>query len=367
MNKLTYGRLCELAEKHGVTITENVRAFVRDVEQTDAAQAATEPIAWESTTFGYRKYLTQAQYERIGDRFRKWYKPYRCSACTNHEASAPGLSEEEMTRIAKETGLTEWLKPALPGEVLGPYTRAILTRASAATVAEPSKLGLTDDRLTEEKAAHIIERDGFTVTGYVMAMPDGRRCIVEKSAVRWLNKNQMWEVMHPSEDDPQQAEPSDWTTNECAATGQTCNYGPHGRHGETQCKYCGAKPAAQQQAEPGRYERSQQLGVFLRLADVVQADSKKTRDRYPAQSERADQIAAFMRTACKWAAQPGLAAALPDGCKLVPKEPTDAMLDRGAEAVVAARKIPLTGYGIAAHAWSAMYAAAPTHEHEARK
>ncbi|AST86256.1 hypothetical protein CIG66_07170 [Ralstonia pseudosolanacearum] len=73
--------------------------------------------------------------------------------------------------------------------------------------AEPSKLGLTDDSLTEEKAAHIVERDGFAVTGYVLALLDGRRCIVEKSAVRWLNKDQMWAVMHPSEDDPQQAEP----------------------------------------------------------------------------------------------------------------------------------------------------------------
>lgn len=32
---LTYGALCELAQRHGVTITENVRAFVREVEEED--------------------------------------------------------------------------------------------------------------------------------------------------------------------------------------------------------------------------------------------------------------------------------------------------------------------------------------------
>lgn len=69
-----------------------------------------------------------------------------------------------------------------------------------------SVLGLTNDRLTEDKAAHIMRRDGYTVTGYVLALEDGHRCVVEKSAVRWLSKDEMWNVMHPREDD-QQAEP----------------------------------------------------------------------------------------------------------------------------------------------------------------
>lgn len=147
MNKLTYGRLCELAEKHGVTITEKVRAFVREVEQTDAAQPATEPIAWESTTFGYRKYLTQAQYERIGERFRKWYKPYRCSACTKHEASAPGLSDvlvlsdDDTAKWAEQNGAqVAWSVAEDMHHIVKltpPELRSLL--ASAATVVEPSE------------------------------------------------------------------------------------------------------------------------------------------------------------------------------------------------------------------------------------
>lgn len=40
---LTYGVLCSLAEKHGVTITENVRAFVREVEEQDRRA----PTSWK--------------------------------------------------------------------------------------------------------------------------------------------------------------------------------------------------------------------------------------------------------------------------------------------------------------------------------
>lgn len=332
---LTYGVLCSLAEKHGVTITENVRAFVREVERTDAAQPANEPIAWESTTFGYRKYLTQAQYERIGERFRKWYKPYRCSACTNHEASAPGLSDEEIFEL--------WCSiPTLGGidDDIVPFARALLTRVSASAVAEPAH---SDDAAVDRFAA---------------AMKAKLAQAREKGRGGWQQCDPV-ELSLMLREHVEKGDPRD-VANFCMFL---WNLGkpisdaalPYG------------KRAAHQQAEASTHERSQQLGVFLRLAEVVQADSKRTRDRYPAQSERADQLAAFMRTACKWAAQPSQSAGLPDGCKLVPKEPTDAMLDRGAEAVVAAKKIPLTGYGIAAHAWSAMYAAAHTHQHEARK
>ncbi|UEP31574.1 helix-turn-helix domain-containing protein [Burkholderia sp. B21-007] len=40
-----------------------------------------EPIAWESTTVGYTKYITDERYQKFSHEVRKWYKPYRCSAC----------------------------------------------------------------------------------------------------------------------------------------------------------------------------------------------------------------------------------------------------------------------------------------------
>lgn len=81
MTRQTYGALCALAEQHGVKMTEEVRALLRAVERAAEAEADAQPIAWESTTPFYRKYLTQAKYDRLGDQFRKWYKPYRCSNC----------------------------------------------------------------------------------------------------------------------------------------------------------------------------------------------------------------------------------------------------------------------------------------------
>jgi hypothetical protein len=63
---LTYGVLCALAEKHNVTITENMRAFVREVEDQDRrAQAAAQlaPLAAEhkGMRVDYRGLLRQAQ------------------------------------------------------------------------------------------------------------------------------------------------------------------------------------------------------------------------------------------------------------------------------------------------------------------
>ncbi|MCT9125365.1 hypothetical protein [Cupriavidus gilardii] len=53
------------------------------------------------------------------------------------------------------------------------------------------------DRLTREKAAHIIARDGFQVSGVVMTKPNGSVCIVDKSAVRWMDSMELFRVMHP--------------------------------------------------------------------------------------------------------------------------------------------------------------------------
>ena len=52
----------------------------RDVDAAPQ-QEAQEPVAWESTTPGYIKYITQARYEKFSPAVRRWYKPYRCSGC----------------------------------------------------------------------------------------------------------------------------------------------------------------------------------------------------------------------------------------------------------------------------------------------
>lgn len=360
MNKLTYGRLCELAEKHGVTITENVRAFVREVEQTDAAQAATEPIAWESTTFGYRRYLTQAQYERIGERFRKWYKPYRCSACASHEASAPGLSEEARHLLEDASGVLQAF--ATTSQTANGTQREInefLNRASATTVAEPDTdnvwpiVNVTVSESGEVTAAKLYapglpagNHDVYPVrvpymdehTEAWMAVSKALKEVAPdyldgsgngiECAVKAIQRLAAQHHVKPPEQisgvggkpTEQQAEPSD-------PTGLIVRLRIHAEdRANTAFARSSMREAAgvleDRQAEASTYERSQQLGVFLRLAEVVQADSKKTRDRYPAQSERADQLAAFMKTACKWAARQS---SVTDGYVIVPIKPTENM------------------------------------------
>lgn len=55
------------------------------------------------------------------------------------------------------------------------------------------------DRLTENKAKHIIERDGHTITGFVLTKPNGEKCIVDQSAVRWFfDGADFFKMMHPN-------------------------------------------------------------------------------------------------------------------------------------------------------------------------
>ncbi|MGK2829186.1 hypothetical protein ACSI5F_03655 [Ralstonia pseudosolanacearum] len=122
------------------------------------------------------------------------------------------------------------------------YYRAARPAVVLAMIARIRELeaapGLTGDRLTEEKTAHIAQCDGFAFSGYVLAKGDGARCIVEKSAVRWLSKDEMWAVMHPPEAAQQQAEP-------VCKNGADCSAAQHCVHG---CK------SVEQQPEPGADE-----------------------------------------------------------------------------------------------------------------
>lgn len=54
--------------------------------------------------------------------------------------------------------------------------------------------------MTIEKAEWIMERDKMIVTGFMLTCPKtGEVGIVDKSAVRWLSKEDWWWLMHVSE------------------------------------------------------------------------------------------------------------------------------------------------------------------------
>jgi len=57
--------------------------------------------------------------------------------------------------------------------------------------------------LTALKTASIIKHGGYRITGFVVRHPEWEnRGIIEMSACRWLTKDEMWWLMHVSEELP---------------------------------------------------------------------------------------------------------------------------------------------------------------------
>lgn len=52
-------------------------------------------------------------------------------------------------------------------------------------------------QLTHNKTKHIIARDRFSVTGFVLTKENGDKCIVDMSAVRWMSRDEFFTMMHP--------------------------------------------------------------------------------------------------------------------------------------------------------------------------
>lgn len=58
-------------------------------------------------------------------------------------------------------------------------------------------------RLTADKTATVVRRDGYQITGFVLCHPEtGNRCIIEMSACRWLTNEESWWLMHVSNELP---------------------------------------------------------------------------------------------------------------------------------------------------------------------
>lgn len=70
--------------------------------------------------------------------------------------------------------------------------------AAAATETRKQLIeALVGHPLTASKADDICERAGYAVTGVVLTLPDGRACIVNRSAVRWLHgERDLFNLIH---------------------------------------------------------------------------------------------------------------------------------------------------------------------------
>ena len=52
-------------------------------------------------------------------------------------------------------------------------------------------------RLTAEKVEYLQKHHGYQITGFVLCHPEtGERCVVEKSACRYLSNDGIWNLMH---------------------------------------------------------------------------------------------------------------------------------------------------------------------------
>lgn len=50
--------------------------------------------------------------------------------------------------------------------------------------------------LTAMKTNSILKQGGFKITGFVVTDVAGGVAIIDKSAVRWMTKDHLWEMMH---------------------------------------------------------------------------------------------------------------------------------------------------------------------------
>lgn len=64
-------------------LLDELEAKDQRVAELSALQG--KPIAWESTTPVYVKFITDERYQRLRPGYKKWYKPYRCSQCAAAE------------------------------------------------------------------------------------------------------------------------------------------------------------------------------------------------------------------------------------------------------------------------------------------
>lgn len=107
--------------------------------------------------------------------------PLSATTCIVELERFAALIEDAATEKANERANASW---ALMCEKMVAAEREACT--NQATLRQ-SIDALVGDRLTAKKADHICERDGYAVTGVVLTLPDGRACIVNRSAVRWLH------------------------------------------------------------------------------------------------------------------------------------------------------------------------------------
>jgi hypothetical protein len=136
-----------------------------------------EPVAWESTTVGFRKYITDAQYQHFGIASRAWYRPYKCSSCA---VPQPDDRDAEIAR------LRERVQELQSRNLISPATTHLTRRSTEGAV---MKMKLTLDYQTIESLA-------IGAGGYVESQKDKARSVSHDYAAECLDRASKVEVAY---------------------------------------------------------------------------------------------------------------------------------------------------------------------------
>lgn len=64
-----------------------------------SVQGEAKPVAWESSTPAYTRYITEQKYQALRPEARRWYKPYKCANCTTPQ---PAVQWQPMETAPKD-------------------------------------------------------------------------------------------------------------------------------------------------------------------------------------------------------------------------------------------------------------------------
>ena len=139
------------------------------------------------------------------------------ACCDNCDAKAGEVRKQtvgagtpqEWHEAAQKRAIEEWNKraqlaqpePDELGEII-PADEEQLKRIAKLVEPEPEPVawqvipdGVSAKPLTEMKAKHIIDRDGFVVGGYILDR-ETDVCLVHHSAVRWMKYDELFQILH---------------------------------------------------------------------------------------------------------------------------------------------------------------------------
>jgi hypothetical protein len=137
------------------------------------------------------------------------------------------------------------------------------------------------------------------------------------------------------------------TVPECAASGRSCHFGPHGPGGSMQCEYCGE--AMVQEAGPADYGTL----ALLAFVEAIAKYEGGTLNAHVMRFKAARAIKRYYET--RHLPTRAAAAAVPEGWVVVPKRITEEMI-KACPIIEEDRDV--------SGAWSALLAAAPAQPSE---